>query len=246
MATAGNPSEIVDLTATTVSQPASLMANAARYVVVDLSLSVLHDVLGAAKANFPAMESRGIVGEPVFGLEAAERGPGRRLILLLGSLIGRYEPTEARHQLSLIRKSMVPGDSLLVGVDLLKEERRLEDAYDDPTGVFSAYIRNGLRRANREVGTDFNTADWQTVVDVQTTRGCVEIRLEARRSLTVSAGRIGGHWSFLAGESIVAERAYKPSEGQAAATVLAAGFGIAGAWTDCGLGYALFLLTPQP
>lgn len=246
LAAAGNPAEIVDLSATTVSQPASLLANAARYIVVDLSLSVLHDVLGAATANFPAMESRGIVGEPVFGLEAAERGVGRRMILLLGSMIGRHEPADARLQLTQIRKSMVAGDTFLLGVDLYKEERRLQDAYDDPTGIFAAYIRNGLRRANREVGTDFQSADWQTVVDVQSTRGCVEIRLEARRALTVSAGRIGGSWSFLPGESIIAERAYKPSEGQAAATALAAGFGILGAWTDCGLGYALFLLAPQP
>jgi L-histidine N-alpha-methyltransferase len=245
LAAAGNPSEIVDLSATTVSQPASLLANAARYVVVDLSLSVLHDVLGAATANFPAMESRGIVGEPVFGLEASERSGGRRMILLLGSLIGRYDPAEARLQLAQIRRSMLPGDTLLMGVDTLKEERRLHDAYDDPTGVFGAYVRNSMRRANREVGTDFQSADWQTVVDVQSTRGCVEIRLEARRALSVSAGRIGGHWSFLPGESIVAERNYKPSEGQAAATALAAGFSIAGAWTDCGLGYAVFLLSLQ-
>lgn len=244
MASAGNPSEIVDLSATTVTQPASLLANAARYIVVDLSPSVLHDVLGVAEANFPNMESRGIVGEAAFGLESTPRGPGNRMILMLGGGIGRYEPTDARIQLSRMRKAMGAGDTLLLGVDLAKDERRLRDAYDDPSEIFSTYLRNSFRRANREVGTDFHSPDWQTVVDVQSTRGCVEIRFEARRAVHVDAGLAGGDWSFLPGEGIVAERAYKPTEGQAAATVLAAGFGIAGAWTDCGLGYALFLLTP--
>ena len=51
---------------------------------------------------------------------------------------------------------MRPGDALLLGADLVKPERDLLLAYDDPLGVTAAFNRNLLVRINRELGGDFD------------------------------------------------------------------------------------------
>ncbi len=48
------------------------------------------------------------------------------------------------------------GDALLLGADLVKPERELLLAYDDPLGVTAAFNRNLLVRINRELGGNFD------------------------------------------------------------------------------------------
>lgn len=244
LSSAGAPREIVDLQAGTATQPRPLLDNVERYVAVDRCRPVLDDAVGCLATAFPKLEVRAIVGDPAFGLAVAAHDRGPRLALLLGSALGRLDPTAARLELSRVRAAMEPEDRLLVGMDMVKDERRMRETYDDANDVYAAFARNALRRANREVGTDFRSTDWAVTVEVQPERGRVEIRLEARRDLKVDGGRTGAGWSFAAGEAIVVEHAYKPSEGQLAATAIGAGFRVEEVWKDEAHAYALFLLAP--
>ena len=63
-------------------------------------------------------------------LDAALEGE-RRLVLYIGSSIGNFEPEAARRLLRRVRASLNPGDALLLGVDLVKDEATLLAAYDD-------------------------------------------------------------------------------------------------------------------
>src|SRR5439155_4026440 len=83
-------------------------------------------------------------------------GAGRMLALFLGSNIGNFDPPGADAFLRGIRSALVRGDALLVGADLVKPERDLLLAYDDPLGVTAAFNRNLLVRINRELGGDFD------------------------------------------------------------------------------------------
>ena len=51
-----------------------------------------------------------------------------------------------------------PGSRLIVGVDLDKDPRRLDAAYDDAKGVTARFNLNLLARINRELGGDFDLA----------------------------------------------------------------------------------------
>ena len=78
-------------------------------------------------------------------------------MLFLGSNIGNFDPPGADGvpaQRSAPRSA--PGDALLLGADLVKPERELLLAYDDPLGVTAAFNRNLLVRINRELGADFD------------------------------------------------------------------------------------------
>ena len=80
----------------------------------------------------------------------------RRLVLYIGSSIGNFEPGESLMLLERVRAALDPGDCLLLGVDLVKDEAVLQAAYDDAAGVTAAFNRNVLVRLNRELDADFH------------------------------------------------------------------------------------------
>jgi len=77
------------------------------------------------------------------------------LIALLGSNIGNFDRPEAEAFVGLIRATLYPGDYLLLGADLVKPERELLLAYDDPLGLTAAFNKNILLRMNTELGANF-------------------------------------------------------------------------------------------
>src|SRR5215471_20480978 len=77
------------------------------------------------------------------------------LVLFLGSTIGNFDRPAGTEFLRNIRASLLPGDALLLGTDLLKPMSQLMDAYDDALGVTAAFNRNLLVRINRELEGDF-------------------------------------------------------------------------------------------
>ena len=74
----------------------------------------------------------------------ASAAAGPMLALFLGSNIGNFEPTRRRALLRPPARRAAPGDALLLGADLVKPERDLLLAYDDPLGVTAAFNRNLL------------------------------------------------------------------------------------------------------
>jgi len=91
------------------------------------------------------------------GLDLKQSSPGeRRMVLYIGSSIGNFEPHQAAQILEIIRAGLVPGDTLLLGVDLKKDEATLLAAYDDAAGVTARFNLNLLARLNRELDADFN------------------------------------------------------------------------------------------
>jgi uncharacterized SAM-dependent methyltransferase len=119
----------------------------------------------------------------------ATRGDGRTLVLFLGSNLGNFDPDAARAFLRDMRSALTTGDRLLLGVDLVKPERDLLLAYDDPLGD-SAFNLNLLVRSTAPRGelrpTASSTAFWNAAASR------VEMHLSARRSSTSDCRREPG------------------------------------------------------
>jgi L-histidine N-alpha-methyltransferase len=81
---------------------------------------------------------------------------GSQLIVFLGSTIGNFSAEETRAFLADVRRLMQPGDSFLLGVDLVKDEATLTAAYDDAAGVTAEFNLNVLARINRELAANFD------------------------------------------------------------------------------------------
>jgi L-histidine Nalpha-methyltransferase len=164
---------------------------------------------------------------------ARSRPPEGALILLfLGSNIGNFDPPVARELLCRIRSALRPGDALLLGSDLVKPERELLLAYDDPLQITAAFNRNLLRRINDELQATFDLDAFAHRALWERKERRVEMRLVSLRQQAVEIGAADYAVTFEAGEEIWTESSHKYEVDQIIAEGRATGFGPAEQWVD--------------
>ena len=166
----------------------------------------------------------------------------RVLALYLGSNIGNFEPHAARTLLELLAAALKPGDGLLVGYDLKKDASILEAAYDDPTGVTSAFNKNLLARINREFDGDFDLSRFRFMAKYDDVRGGVDSFLVATVEQTVDLRGLDLSIPFAEGEPIHTESSYKFTPAEIVALATSCGFRERKTYTDAAGRYALSLL----
>jgi L-histidine N-alpha-methyltransferase len=167
------------------------------------------------------------------------RPPGKTMALFLGSNIGNFDPPDAEAFLLTIRAALSPGDWLLVGADLIKPEKDLLLAYDDPLGVTAAFNRNLLVRANRELAADFDPDGFAHRAVWSADHLRVEMHLVSLKRQRVRVPASGLDITFEAGESIWTESSYK-YEPQGVVTMLdRAQFSAADQWLADGFALTL-------
>lgn len=178
------------------------------------------------------------------GLRAAVAGldPGRStMVLFLGSNIGNLAPDEADRFLASIRAALRPGDSLLLGTDLVKPEADLILAYDDPLGVTAAFNRNLLVRLNRELDADFDVDRFAHRVVWNAEASRVESYLVASDEQTVCIPAAGCCIRFAAGDSIWTESSAKYRPDEVVEMASRAGFARDAQWIEPAAAFALTL-----
>ncbi len=211
--------------------------------LVDVSPSALDEARRRAEAR-PGVVATCVQATYLDGLAratAARPRGGRALVLFLGSNVGNMDPREASDFLRGVRGALRPGDLFLIGADLVKSEGELLLAYDDPLGVTAAFDKNVLARMNRELGADFDLAQWAHRAVWNGAESRVEMHLESLRAQAVSIPGAGLSVRFRAGETIHTESSYKYAPDLFAAAVGAAGFAERLSWTDADAKYALVL-----
>jgi dimethylhistidine N-methyltransferase len=142
-------------------------------------------------------------------LRGLTSAPEPMLVLFLGSNIGNFEPATAMGLLADLATSLRPVDSLLLGVDLVKPEQQLLEAYDDPLGVTAAFNLNLLLRMNRELRANFDLTAWSHRAIWNESQSRVEMHLASTRDQRVDIGALDFQLQFNAGETIWTESSYK-------------------------------------
>jgi L-histidine N-alpha-methyltransferase len=178
-----------------------------RCVLFDISRSSLEKSLRhlAERAD---IEARGIEGDFTLGMDVLEPG-SRRLMLLLGGTLGNLGPAEMVRFLTEVAGLLGADGAFLVGVDLVKDVRRLETAYNDVAGVTASFNRNILKVVNRRAGADFNTHAFEHVAFFDTMNQWIEMRLRARVPCDVNVRGAGVRLRFEPGQEIRTELSCK-------------------------------------
>jgi dimethylhistidine N-methyltransferase len=203
------------------------------YEPVDVSSSALQTARERIEGEIPGVHVLPRVMDYTRGLDLYPAAHGeRRLVLYIGSSIGNFEPQQASEVLEIIRAGLEPGDALLLGVDLRKDESTLLAAYDDAAGVTARFNLNLLARLNRELGADFDLESFSHRAVWNPTESRIEMHLESLIDQRVKLPALDLEVEFEAGERIHTENSYKYAPGQAEAMLSAAGFNPESAWTD--------------
>jgi YD repeat-containing protein len=138
-----------------------------------------------------------------------------------------------------IRRVLRPGDALVLGTDLVKSERQLLLAYDDPLKITAAFNRNLLRRINDELEGDFDLEGFTHRATWNASERRVEVHLVSVRAQRVTIPRARIAFELRDGEEIWTESSYKYEPEQVLEEGLAAGFGGGEQWIDADAKFAL-------
>jgi dimethylhistidine N-methyltransferase len=203
------------------------------YEPVDVSASALEEAQERIEREIPGVLVTPRVEDYTKGLEldAASFGE-RRLVLYIGSSIGNFEPEEAQRLLCVVRDALAPSDSILLGVDMVKDQETLLSAYDDAAGVTADFNLNLLTRLNRELGADFDLNHFVHSAVWNAEKSRIEMHLESRKRQNVKISALDMSIDFAAGETIHTENSYKYRPGQVEALLSNAGFAPAAKWLD--------------
>jgi len=234
---AGAPLEVVELGAGTASKTRLLLEALlsrqprVRYVPIDVSPAALAQA-GSMLAGLARLEVRPIVARYPEGLGLLGESRMRRLVLLLGSNIGNYDPRAGAELLARLRGHLTPGDALLMGVDRRKSPALLRPAYDDAAGVTARFNKNVLARLNAELGARFDLDRFRHVVKWNDRASRIELYLESAVAQKVTIDALALEVSFRAGERIHTESSYKLTDRKVAEMLIRGGFSPEATWND--------------
>jgi len=199
---------------------------------IDVSPTALQEAVSQLGKRFPQLRVNPIVADYSGGVEALNRISGRKLLLYIGSSIGNFELDESIRMLRRIRRSLRPGDALLLGADFAKSPKILLPAYNDAQGITAAFNKNILARLNRELDADFDLDAFRHVALWNKRCSRMEIYLESERTQQVFLPAIDMDVELAAGERIHTENSYKYTMGMIESIVGESGFMLEQTWQD--------------
>jgi L-histidine N-alpha-methyltransferase len=239
---AGTPLTLIELGAGTAAKTEVIVEALLRrqlqavFYPIDVSESALRVAEETLEARFAALSVRPLVGDYSAGLSMLRRIAGRKLVLYIGSSIGNYEPEAATELLAMVRRSLSPGDALLLGADMApsmaKPKSALLAAYNDAKGVTARFNLNMLTRINRELGADFDLDAFRHKAVWNAKKSRIEMHLESLRAQTVRIADLDAAIRFAKGETIHTENSYKFTEKMLNDIIAEAGFLRERTWTD--------------
>lgn len=202
-----------------------------RFIPFDVDSSVLEAAGTAIETEYPGIEITAVCGDFEEHLGKIPGG-GRRLVAFLGSTIGNLTPGPRAEFLASVAQMMQPGDTLLLGTDLVKDTDRLVRAYDDSAGVTARFNRNVLTVVNRELGADFDTDAFEHVAVWNADEERIEMWLRSTRDQRVRIAALDLEVDFTDGEQMLTEVSCKFRPSGVEEELAAAGLRRTHWWTD--------------
>ena len=252
IAAATRAGEIVELgSGTAVKSRLLLSALAAagtlrRYVPVDVTEGMIRSTGAALAREYPGLDVHGIVGDFERHLEHVPPAGANRVVAFLGGTIGNFLPGSRRRFLRGLRSLLGARDTLLLGVDLVKDVDRLEAAYNDAAGVTAAFNRNVLAVVNRRLGADFQPERFDHVAFFDREHEWIEMRLRAQERMSVRLPALDLTVELAAREEIRTEISAKFTATRLEGDLAAAGLEPVELYTDAEDLFGLALARPAP
>lgn len=201
------------------------------YVPVDISAEYLEQAAASLAAAHPGIEVLPIAADFSAEWHLPEAIAGQPVLgFFPGSTIGNMTPGAAVDLLRRFARILGPKSHLLIGIDLRKDRRILEPAYNDEAGITAAFNKNILSRMNGELGGDIPLDAFEHRSVWNETEGRIEMHIVAQRDVSFTVA--GKRWQMAAGETIHTENSYKYGMQEARLLARAGGWDPITMWSD--------------
>lgn len=181
---------------------------------MDLDCSELERTLAAVPdGTFKHVRCFGLLGTYDDGLDwlnTPQIKPRPKTILSMGSSIGNFPRDAAVKFVNGFASVLSPVDTMIIGLDACQDPGKVHAAYNDRDGVTHNFTLNGLKHANRLLGSEaFDMGKWEAVGKYDVPGGRHQAFVSPRLDVEVLGVRIRK------GELIRIEESYKYSPAQA-------------------------------
>ena len=226
-------------------QAAVSLQGSVTYYPIDVSETALDEARTRIEDEMPEVTVEPIVADYTEGMRQNRAdvlgSMGPRLVLYIGSSIGNFSPSDALEVLRGVRAQLSPGDSLLLGTDMVKDTSVLLAAYDDAAGVTAKFNKNVLHRINRELDANFDPQRFRHVARWNELHSRIEMHLESLVAQRVMIRALDLEVRFKAGETIHTENSYKFTDQRVCALLTRAGFKLRRQWSDANKWFTVYL-----
>ncbi len=180
------------------------------YIPIDISVSAMEGLLKDFNSDFTTLKIKGIVSDYFNGIKWLSNLTTRQnLVLFLGSNIGNFNLLEISTFLSSLWHTLNNNDLILIGFDLKKDIRKMEDAYNDSSGVTALFNLNLLKRINRELKGEFDIAKFRFYSTYDVVDGAIKSYLISQDRQEIYIDELKRSFSFKEWEPIHTESSHK-------------------------------------
>src|SRR5580698_3934023 len=178
------------------------------YVPIDISGDFLHQSAAALAKRFPALSIHPVIADFMgpFTLPAPVKNLPR-VGYFAGSTIGNMRVPVAVEFLRGTARTLGDDALLLIGIDRIKDAKRLIAAYDDAQGITAEFNLNLIHRMNRELQGTMPVEAFRHVAVWNDYEARIEMHLEAVRDVEFTLA--GRQFSIAGGETIHTENSLK-------------------------------------
>jgi L-histidine N-alpha-methyltransferase len=201
------------------------------YLPVDVSEAAVIQSSEELIDKYPGLQVQGIVADFMKHLDALPDG-NNRLICFFGSTLGNLGEKEATDFVCSVKRIMKKGDSFLLGLDIVKDTRTLELAYNDSRCVTDAFNKNILSAVNNLAATNFHPEDFKHRAFFNAERSRIEMHLVARKDLVIESPHFSQKIMLKKGETIHTENSRKFTHEDIRQMANDSGLSIQGIYTD--------------
>ena len=182
-----------------------------KYYPIDISQSAIEKSAEILSDEFPLISINGIVTDFIHQKNWVPKS-NNRLFCFFGSTIGNMNISEIKEFLELLGSEMESGDSLLLGMDMVKDLDVLERAYNDERGITAEFNINILNVINNLVGTNFNSEEFEHLAFYNKENERIEMHLKAMNDMIITFNSGFNEIHIKKGETIHTENSHKFNE----------------------------------
>ncbi len=203
----------------------------AGYVPIDISAVHLIQSSNELKELYPHLDIFPLAADYTkdFELPEIDKPFDHKAVYYPGSTIGNFTPIQAKNFLRRIAKICGTNGGIIIGVDLKKNRKILEAAYNDQQGVTAAFNLNILEHLNNELNSDFDLNNFKHLSFFNDEKSRIEMHLISEKNQDVHLN--GSIIHFRKNESILTEYSYKYTI-ESFAELVSDCFEVRKVWTD--------------
>jgi len=183
----------------------------AGYIPIDISSDYLINTCKTLQNEYPDLNIIPLSADYTksFELPAIDKPFDHKAIYFPGSTIGNFTKQKAKEFINRIANIASNNGGLIIGVDLKKDKKLLEAAYNDKKGVTAKFNLNILNNINSLLNTSFDLSKFKHYAFFNEELGRIEMHLISKEKQNVAIGT--SIINIDKNEHIITEYSYKYS-----------------------------------